>query len=205
MLIHANLEHPFAYLYVLALFGAIVGQVAWRSDTPSPASSLVGLPPNAPRIASFLLIVAAIVGYITYMPVERAMQVLQRQVVRGEPPRPDHELVARLNAVQDWSPYADFAETLGLMASVPTEKNAAALADRCEQAVAYAPTPYFLAPLRRRPAGGRPAGASRELRDQPVQGLPRGRRRAPAIHRVRRRDHTARRGLVSTCSPATRP
>ena len=27
MLIHANLEHPFAYLYVLALFGAVVGQV----------------------------------------------------------------------------------------------------------------------------------------------------------------------------------
>ena len=38
-----------------------------------------------------------------------------------------------------------FAETLGLMASVPTEKTAAALADRCEEAVAYAPTPYFLA------------------------------------------------------------
>jgi hypothetical protein len=119
--------------------------VAWRSDTPSRASSNVGLPPSAPRVASFLLIVAAIVGYMTYMPVERAMQVLQRQVMRGEPPRPDNELIARLNAVQDWSPYADFAETLGLMASVPTEKNAAALADRCEQAVAFAPTPYFLA------------------------------------------------------------
>ena len=73
------------------------------------------------------------------------MQVLQRQVARGEPLRPDNELIARLNAVQDWSPYADFAETLGLMASVPTNKNAAALADRCEQAVAFAPTPYFLA------------------------------------------------------------
>jgi hypothetical protein len=145
MLIHANLEHPFAYLYVLALFGAVVGQVAWRSDTPSRAVSSVGLLPNAPRVVSFLLIVAAIVSYMTYMPVERAMQVLQHQVMRGEPPRPDNELIVRLNAVQDWSPYADFAETLGLMASVPTEKNAVALADRCEQAVAFAPTPYFLA------------------------------------------------------------
>ena len=145
MLIHANLEHPFGYLYVLALFGAVVGQVAWHSEPSPRAFCRVELPPIAPRLASFLLIAAAVVGYLTYMPVERAMQVLQRQVARGEPPRPDNELIARLNAVQDWSPYADFAETLGLMASVPTEKTAAALAERCEQAVAFAPTPYFLA------------------------------------------------------------
>ena len=205
MLIHANLEHPFAYLYVLALFGAVVGQVAWRSDTPSRASSNVGLPPSAPRVASFLLIVAAIVGYMTYMPVDRAMQVLQRQVMRGEPPRPDSELIARLNAVQDWSPYADFAETLGLMASVPTEKNAAALADRCEQAVAFAPTPYFLARCAvDLQVAGRPQRAENFVTSlckaypESVGVLQQSTAFVAGIT-------PAAGGLVSTCSPSVRP
>jgi O-Antigen ligase/Virulence factor membrane-bound polymerase, C-terminal len=205
MLIHANLEHPFAYLYVLALFGAIVGQVAWRSETPSPALSRVGLPPAAPRIVSFLVIVAAIVGYITYMPVERATQVLQRQVGRGEPPRPENELAARLNAVQNWSPYADFAETLGLMASVPTEKNAAALADRCEQAVAIAPTPYFLARCAADLyVAGRPERAANFV-DSLCKAYPEAVGVLEQSTAFVAGITPAADGLISTCSPATRP
>jgi hypothetical protein len=205
MLIHANLEHPFGYLYVLALFGAVVGQVAWRGDTPSRAPSYVWLPRTAPRVASFLLIVAAIVGYVTYMPIERAMQVLQRQVMRGEPPRPDNELIARLNAVQDWSPYADFAETLGLMASVPTERTAAALADRCEQAVAFAPTPYFLARCAADlQVAGRPERAANF-----VTSLCKAYPGSVGVLQQSTAFVTgitpAAGGLVSTCSPSVRP
>jgi O-antigen ligase len=145
MLIHANLEHPFSYLYVLALFGVVAAQV------PTPGFALPSglrrptLPPQILRIVSFALIVAGIAAYISYMPVERATQVLRRQVGAGAPPHPDQELAARLNAVQPWSPYVDFAETIGLMVSVPNESTALELASRCERAVAFGPTPFLLA------------------------------------------------------------
>ena len=145
MLVHANLEHPFAYLYVLALFGAIAGQIPMPANRSIAAALGAKRPPQATRFAAFVLVAAGIVGYVTFMPVERATQVLKRQVAAGEAPHPDNELAARLNAVHDWSPYADFADTLGLMASVPTEKSAAMLAARCENAVRFAPTPYLLA------------------------------------------------------------
>ena len=86
-----------------------------------------------------MLVLAAITAYISYMPVERATQVVQRQVAAGEPPHASSELATRLNAVQAWSPYADFAETIGLMVSVPNEKTASGLAARCERAAAFAP------------------------------------------------------------------
>jgi O-antigen ligase len=145
MLIHANLEHPFGYLYVLAMFGVIAGQVPSREVSLPKIVAALRLPPLAWRVGSFSMTLLAIAAYVSYMPVERATEVLQRQVRAGEPPHPSAELATRLNAVQVWSPYADFAETLGLMASVPTEKTAGALSDRCERAVAFAPTPYFLA------------------------------------------------------------
>ena len=107
--------------------------------------------------------------------------------------------------MQDWSPYADFAETLGLMVSVPTEKNAAVLADRCEQAVAFAPTPYFLARCAADLyVAGRPARAADFVTSlckaypEAVDVLQQSTAFVAGIT-------PSAVGLVSTCSPATRP
>ena len=92
MLVHANLEHPFGYLYVLALFGAIAGQIPMPANRSIALRLGVSRPPQATRVAAFVLLAAGIVGYVTFMPVERATQVLKRQVAAGKAPHPDDEL-----------------------------------------------------------------------------------------------------------------
>jgi O-antigen ligase len=144
MLVHADLEHPMAYLYVLALFGLVAGHVAWRPERAGSSDAAPGWS-AVPRFASFAVLASAVVGYLGYMPVERATEAVAAQAQAGQPPLPTRDVILRLNAVPDWSPYTEFAETLGLMVSVPSRGNAAVLADRCERAVAYAPTAYLLA------------------------------------------------------------
>ena len=143
VLIHANLEHPLAYLYFLALLGLLVGVV---EPTEAPIlSPSAGAAVPALRIAGFALVACAAVGYLHFQSLERSMRIVLAQVNAGKAPQATSGLDAQLAAVPAWSPYRDWAETLTLMVAVPTSTNANALADRCERAVSYGPTPYLLA------------------------------------------------------------
>jgi hypothetical protein len=117
----------------------------------------------------------------------------------GEAAPADHN--ARLpDAVQDWSPYADFAEPLGLLVGADG-RGVSRTPPRSRRPLPGKPVASALAtilscPLRRRPAGRRSAGASREVRDQPVQGL--------SHHGRRRRFSNDARGVARSTPAAVR-
>ena len=141
ILIHANLEHPLAYLYFLGTFGLLVGHVPIREE--ARVTALNGS--QALRLASFAMLAFAGYAYLQFDPVDKATRIVASQVRLGQPPHSSNELAARLAGVWRGSPYRDYAETLALMAAVPTPATAADLADRCEQNVQIGPTPYLLA------------------------------------------------------------
>lgn len=143
ILIHANLEHPLAYLYFLALLGLLVGVIEPAEAPASPPVTGTAVP--AVRIAGFALVVCAAIGYLHFQSLERSMRLVLAQVNAGKAPQATPPLMGQLATVPSWSPYRDWAETLTLMVSVPTPRNADDLANRCERAVLYGPTPYLLA------------------------------------------------------------
>lgn len=144
ILIHANLEHPLAYLYFVALIGLLVGYV---DETTSPGD--VSMQPSQGiqtlRIAGFAVVALAAVAYVNFQTLEHAMKPISDQVRTGAAPQLSLDMRSRLDAVPAWSPYRDWAEALSLVAVVPTAANATPLADRCERAVMMGPTPFVLA------------------------------------------------------------
>ena len=150
ILIHANLEHPLGYVYFLGLLGLIAGQVDLEAlPSEDVAVPLEGAAPRASpellRFASFAVLGAAVLGYMQYAQVERAMQSLVAQVRAGAPPQPTQELNARLAAVSRGSVFADYAELITLISAVPMPANAGDLAQRCERAMPFGPSPQLLA------------------------------------------------------------
>jgi O-antigen ligase len=144
IVVHANLEHPLGYLYFVGLLGLLVGHV--RAEPIAAATpSRPRAPADAFRFASFAVLVAAALGYLQFTQVERATQLLAAQVRAGAAPQPTVELGARLDAVPRWSLFGDYAELVELIAVVPNSGNAAELAQRCERALAFGPTPPLLA------------------------------------------------------------
>ena len=144
ILIHANLEHPLAYLYFIAVFGVLVGMIARRGAPDAGGAGAVPVP-NALRIASFVALAIAALAYVQFLAADRTTRVIAAQVRSGFPPQPTAELLARIEAFPRWSPYVDYVETVSLMAAIPTPHSAPALAARCERAAMYGPTPYLLA------------------------------------------------------------
>jgi hypothetical protein len=142
ILIHANLEHPLAYVHFLAVLGLLMGLVppaVPATQTAAPMST------NALRFAAFAVLAGAIVAYVQYHPVERAMQLLQAKVRTGAAPQLDPTLAVRLDAVPRWSAFADYADLIAVISAVPTPANAHAWLKRCERVVAIGPTPHLLA------------------------------------------------------------
>jgi O-antigen ligase len=145
ILIHANLEHPLAYLNFLGLLGLLIGHVPER-DPEAPADAVAdAVPSNALRFASFAVLVGAMAAYVQYGQVERAMQVLQTQASKGVVLQPSQPLAARLAAIPAWSAFGDYAELMEAISSVPTPANAAAFVRRCDRAVTLGPTAHLLA------------------------------------------------------------
>ncbi len=150
ILVHANLEHPLAYLYFLGTLGLLIGLVPNEPSPaapapPVPAEETAPLPSNALRFASFAVLLGAIGAYVQYNPVERAMQVLQAQVRAGSAPQPSQALAARLAAIPAWSAFGDYAELIAVVTAVPTAADARAWLGRCNRVVAIGPTAHLLA------------------------------------------------------------
>lgn len=141
ILVHANLEYPLWYAYFVGLLGVLAGHVPLRDPEPTVPVRASGLRLVAPLV----LLAGLTVAYLHFGRLESAMQRVVMQVGFGAAPQSDGGLEAELGGMPRWSPYRDYAESILLMTALPTRDNAAALAARCDRAVAWGPTPYLLA------------------------------------------------------------
>ncbi len=116
ILVHANLEHPLGYLYFLGLLG-LHGRSGPRSDTPSVATESA-LPRAMLRELVSLRLARSSLAAVGWPMCSSCRSSARRNPWQraGLDARRDAAADARARGAsrgraQDWSPYADYAET----------------------------------------------------------------------------------------------